>query len=207
MLQAKTIEQKQHINTLLDKMQIAYSDAKEDGVLIDDFISYEDMAKIVDFLRTYSPQKELFEECWIAYKRKGSKKKSLEYWKKLTDGEKQNVLAHIKAYVSTRDLQFQKDFERYLRDKIFTTIVFKDNRVIFDPTKNENGTPYTPMCDGAISWNDYYNCYILVGMYYGKVFDGYTDDNRPNGARIMLGNGGGFIAWNSETKTWDKVQN
>lgn len=65
---------------------------------------------------------------------------------------------------------------------------------------------YIPICDGALSWNDYYNCYILVGMYYGKVFDGYTDDNRPNGARIMIGNGGFFIVWNSETKTWDKEE-
>ena len=150
---------------------------------------------------------ELFEQCWLAYKRKGSKKSSKAYWDKLSNDEKQKVLSHIKAYTSSRELQFQKDFERYLRDKIFTTVVFKDNRVIFDPTKNENGTPYTPMCDGAISWNDYYNCYILVGMYYGKVFDGYTDDNRPNGAKIMLGNGGGFIVWNKETKTWDKINN
>lgn len=34
-----------------------------------------------------------------------------------------------------------------------------------------------------------------------------TDDNRPNGAKIMLGNGGGFIVWNNETKTWDKNNN
>lgn len=66
--------------------------------------------------------------------------------------------------------------------------------------------PYTPECGGALSWNDYYNTYIYVGMFYGHVSDGYTDDNRPNGAKIMLGNGGGFIVWNSETKTWDKVQ-
>ena len=66
--------------------------------------------------------------------------------------------------------------------------------------------PYTPECGGALSWNDYYNTYIYVGMFYGHVSDGYTDDNRPNGAKIMLGNGGGFIVWNSETKTWNKVQ-
>ena len=53
--------------------------------------------------------------------------------------------------------------------------------------------PYTPECGGALSWNDYYNTYIYVGMFYGHVSDGYTDDNRPNGAKIMLGNGGGFI--------------
>ena len=65
--------------------------------------------------------------------------------------------------------------------------------------------PYTPICDGALSWSDYLNCYVYVGMFYGHVSDGYTDENRPNGARIMLGNGGGFITWDSETKKWNKV--
>ena len=64
---------------------------------------------------------------------------------------------------------------------------------------------YTPICDGALSWSDYLNCYVYVGMFYGHVSDGYTDENRPNGARIMLGNGGGFITWDSETKKWNKI--
>lgn len=146
----------------------------------------------------------LFERCWIAYRRKGSKKKAFEYWCKLNDVERQNVLSHIKPYVSSRELQFQKDFERYLRDKIFTTVVFANNRVIYDPTKNNDAT-YMPICDGALSWSDYLNCYVYVGMFYGHVSDGYTDDNRPNGARIVLGNGGGYIIWDSETKKWDKI--
>lgn len=147
---------------------------------------------------------ELFEKCWIAYRRKGKKGKSLPYWKKLTESEKQMVLPHIKAYVTSRELQFQQDFERYLRDKTFTTIVFLKNKVIYDPTKN-NGATYMPICDGALSWSDYLNCYVYVGMYYGHVSDGYTDENRPNGAKVFLGNGGGYIVWNSETKTWNKI--
>lgn len=63
---------------------------------------------------------------------------------------------------------------------------------------------YTPICDGALHWNDYYKTYIYVGMFYGHVSDGYTDDNRPDGAKVMLGNGGGFIVWNKETKNWIK---
>ena len=150
--------------------------------------------------------KELFEQCWIAYRRKGKKGKSLPYWKKLTESEKQMVLPHIKAYVTSRELQYQQDFERYLRDKTFTTIVFSKNKVIYDPTKNNDAT-YTPICDGALSWSDYLNCYVYVGMFYGHVSDGYTDENRPNGARIMLGNGGGYIIWDSETKKWNKKIN
>ena len=147
---------------------------------------------------------ELFEKCWIAYRRKGKKGKSLPYWKKLTESEKQMVLPHIKAYVTSRELQFQQDFERYLRDKTFTTIVFSKNKVIYDPIKN-NGAIYMPICDGALSWSDYLNCYVYVGMYYGHVSDGYTDENRPNGAKVFLGNGGGYIVWNRETKTWNKI--
>ena len=148
--------------------------------------------------------KDLFEKCWLAYRRKGKKGKSLPYWGKLTESERQMVLPHIKAYVSSRELQFQQDFERYLRDKTFTTIVFSKNSVIYDPTKCD-GSMYMPTCGGALSWSDYHNCYIYVGMFYGHVADGYTDDNRPNGADIMLGNGGGHIIWDSETKKWNKV--
>jgi hypothetical protein len=153
--------------------------------------------------------KELFEKCWIAYKRKGKKGKSLPYWKKLTESEKQMVLPHIKAYVTSRELQFQQDFERYLRDKTFTTIVFSKNKVIYDPTrldkKDKANEVYMPLTDGALSWSNDLNCYVYVGMYYGHVSDGYTDENRPNGAKVFLGNGGGYIVWNSETKTWDKI--
>ncbi len=154
--------------------------------------------------------KELFEQCWIAYKRKGSKKKSLEYWKKLTDVEKQNVMPHIKAYVSTRELQYQKDFERYLRDKTFTTIVFLKNKVIYDPTrldkKDKANEVYMPLTDGALSWNEYYTCYMYVGYWDGKhIPDGYDDDTRPDGASITLNNGRGTLVWSVITKTWNKV--
>ncbi len=154
--------------------------------------------------------KELFEQCWIAYKRKGSKKKSLEYWKKLTDVEKQNVMPHIKAYVSTRELQYQKDFERYLRDKTFTTIVFSKNKVIYDPTrldkKDKANDVYMPLTDGALSWNEYYNCFMYVGYWDGKhIPDGYDDNNRPDGASVTLNNGRGTITWDSKTKTWNKI--
>jgi len=151
---------------------------------------------------------ELFEKCWITYRRKGKKGKSLPYWKKLTESEKQMVLPHIKAYVTSRELQFQQDFERYLRDKTFTTIVFSKNKVIYDPTrldkKDKANEVYMPLTDGALSWSDNLNCYVYVGMYYGHVFDGYTDDNRPNDAKVMLGNGGGFIVWNAATKKWER---
>ena len=154
--------------------------------------------------------KELFEQCWIAYRRKGKKGKSLSYWKKLTESEKQMVLPHIKAYVTSRELQYQQDFERYLRDKTFTTIVFLKNKVIYDPTrldkKDKANEVYMPLTDGALSWNDYYTCYMYVGYWDGKhIPDGYDDDTRPDGASVTLNNGRGVICWSSKNKKWEKV--
>lgn len=66
---------------------------------------------------------------------------------------------------------------------------------------------YNPICGWSLNWNDYYNAYIYTGFWDGKhIPDGYSDDNRPNGASITLNNGRGTIVWNAGTKTWDKVQ-
>lgn len=65
--------------------------------------------------------------------------------------------------------------------------------------KNE----YCPTTGGALTWNDYYNCYIYTSMFIEDLSDGYNDDNRPNGATIMLNNGRGYIVWNTKDKRWD----
>lgn len=74
-----------------------------------------------------------FEECWKLYRRKGSKKKSLEQWNRLTLEERKQVESHLPAYVqSVSDVKYQKDFFRYLRDKCFLNVVYKDGKTIFD---------------------------------------------------------------------------
>lgn len=212
MLQIKTKEQREKIAEILTPTSFSFS-PKNSEIQVFDFISFDDMALIVDCLRApIDSKKDVFEECWVAYRRKGSKKKSFEYWKKLSDVEKQNVMPHIKAYVSTRELQYQKDFERYLRDKLFTTIVFDKNKVVYDPTRLEKGETqsekYMPLCDVSLMWNEYYKTYMYVGFWDGKhIPDGYSDDNRPNGASVTLNNGRGTLVWSATTKTWDKVQN
>ena len=76
---------------------------------------------------------EGFESAWLLYRRKGSKKKSLEQWVKLTDEEKETAKGHIPAYIeSVSDVKYQKDFERYLRDKCFNNVVYKNNRIVYD---------------------------------------------------------------------------
>lgn len=207
MLKTTSKEQEERVMSLLTKDKLSVIDQDDDGVYIDDFITYDEMAAVVDYLRSVTPMKDLFETCWLAYRRKGSKKKSLEYWRKLADKDKERVLAHIKAYVATREVKFQKDFERYLRDKIFDTIVFSGNSVAYDPSKLEKGKDgndvYMPVCEGALSYNDYYKCYMYVGFWDGHISDGYTDANRPDGATVVLNNGRGTVRWSRERKVWD----
>lgn len=147
---------------------------------------------------------DFFEECWIAYRRKGSKKKSKEYWDKLSAEDKSVIMQHIKAYVQSRDLNYQKDFERYLRDNIFLTIVVSGKNVVFDPTRlnGESSKVYLPHEEIGFNWNEHENCYMYVGCWSGFIPDGYKDDERPDGATVKLGNSQGTVIWSSEKKEW-----
>ncbi len=210
-LLAKTEEQRDHILSILEDSRTSVIQNDDDGIYIDDFISFDDMAKIVDYLRTPNDKhSDLFEECWKAYRRKGSKKKAKDYWNKLKDSEYRMVLPHIKAYVSSRELRFQLDFERYLRDKAFMNVVFMDNSIIYDPmiiSSGESSTEtYTPTTSGLLSWTEYHKCYMYIGFFDGKhIPDGYDDNNRPDGARVTLNNGRGTIQWNKASKAWEKI--
>ena len=148
-----------------------------------------------------SKKDELFEECWKAYRRKGSKSKAKSYWNKLKDDEKNRVLDHIKAYVSARDINYQQDFERYLRDKTFDSLVIKGNDILFDPTCATD-TDYHPFGNYSILYDDISKQYIYIGYYDGRMSDGYTDDNRPDGATIILNSGRGTIVWSKAEQKW-----
>ena len=165
--------------------------------------------EIEESISTKKEKDELFEKCWIAYNRKGSKKQSKAQWDKLNDAEKTNVLPHIKAYVGSRDKQFQKDFERYIKDRVFLSVVFKGNQIIYDPVKLGKGDSfenvYTPSGNFSLMWDEPSNAYMYIGYYYDgmEMADGYSNDNRPNGAKIVLNNARGTIIWNSQTKKWE----
>ncbi len=145
-----------------------------------------------------------FETCWEAYHRKGSKKQARYQWEKLTNEEKQSVMPHIKAYVSSREITFQKDFERYLRDRIFEDVIYsKSGQMVFDPQKGDSNA-YMPQQSPTLKWNDYYKCYMYIGFWDGHIADGYSDDERPDGASVTLNNGRGTIVWNKGQKQWIK---
>lgn len=154
---------------------------------------------------------ELFETCWVAYRRKGKKGKAKSYWNKLTQSEKDNVLSHIKPYVASRELQYQQDFERYLRDKTFLSVVISKNNIVYDPTKLGKGEStsnvYVPSGNFAITWDDNLKAYLYIGFYSDGMMmpDGYDNDNRPDGAKLVLNNGRGTITWNKTTKTWNRL--
>lgn len=146
-----------------------------------------------------------FEECWIAYRRKGVKQKARQYWNKLKESEKDMVMPHIKAYVSSRDIQYQKDFERYLRDKVFLEVVFKNNQLLYDP-EQMTSTNYMPHGNLSIMWDDNLKAYLYIGFYSDGMMlaDGYENDNRPDGASLVLNNGRGTITWSSTKKIWER---
>lgn len=145
----------------------------------------------------------LFEECWKLYNRKGSKANSKTYWNKLTIEEMKLAKSHIQAYVqSVSERKYQKDFERYLRDKIFKDVVYKGNMIIFDPEReNATDNEYRPQLDGFnLHWNEQSKCYI--SMYdIDMLFDGYNSDNRPSSAMVMKN--GVRYKWNTQTKKWE----
>lgn len=155
-------------------------------------------------LQKKESEKELFECCWVAYNRKGSKKKSREQWVKLTDAERSMVMPHIRAYVSTRELVYQRDFERYLRDRVFMDAVFDGKSIVYDPTRTDGNTEYRPATDGQIHWNDNLGCWLFTGFDETCIFDGYDDADRPDGAEIRMNNGRGLWKWDADSQKWVK---
>ena len=144
---------------------------------------------------------DLFEKCWQAYRRKGSKAKAKSYWNKLTEEEKQRVLPHIKVYVSVRDISYQKDFERYLRDKIFDTVIVNGKDIVYDPTCGTEAE-YHPYGNTSIMYDEINHCYMYIAFSYSMIADGYTDDERPDGAVLVLNSGRGTLTWSKAERRW-----
>lgn len=145
----------------------------------------------------------LFEECWKEYGRKGNKAEAFKRWKKLSEEDKSKILPHIKAYIQSKsDKTYQKDFERYISNKTFESVVYKGNMIIFDPEReNANDNEYRPQLDGFnLIWNEQSKCY--VSMYdISMLVDGYNDQTRPASAMVMKG--GIRYKWNTQTKEWE----
>jgi hypothetical protein len=80
-----------------------------------------------------------FEQCWEAYNRKGNKEKAKIQWNKIPEEKKQQIFEHIDAYVYVREFQFQKNFEKYLSDKEYETVVANKLGIVYDPEEKMKG--------------------------------------------------------------------
>ena len=145
----------------------------------------------------------LFEECWLAYGRKGHKNKAKPYWDKLSQEVRERILPHIKAYVSVREYGYRQEFERYLKEKTYDTVVYSRNTLIYDPERITNKNEYRPLTGENIFWDKSRNIHVFFGDVE-TVYDGYTRENRPNGARLFQ-NGYTFV-WDSNLKQWVNKQ-
>lgn len=201
----KTLSDKQNdklVDKLIDKQNDKQATTNNNINNIDNNFIQEDKEKETKVSTKKKEVDELFEECWKAYRRKGSKKEAFEVWKKLTDAEKSVIPSHIKSYVSTRELQYQKDFQRYLSHKIFNTVVFQGNQAVYDPDIFSNSNEYKPITDGDHQWwNEKRKCLMFNG-YIHMLNDGYTAETRPDGAKIAH-NMYEWI-WSKEKKEWIK---
>lgn len=145
-----------------------------------------------------------FEEAFKATGRKGSKKNAYNRWLKLSEDDKIKAIKHIPFYYSSNDRQYLKDFEGYLNGRYFDNVVYdKNGNLMYDPER-ESSNDYTPVTGVDLRWNDNRQCYMFVGMFYGSLYDGYDNNNRPDGATVLLNNGQGTIIWSAKDKKWNK---
>lgn len=153
--------------------------------------------------KTRNKYDEYFEECWKEYGRKGNKSEAFKRWGKLSDEDKSKILPHIKAYIQSKsEKTYQKDFERYISNRTFESVVYKGNMIIFDPEReNAKDNEYRPQIDGFnLMWNEQTKCYI--SMYdISMLVDGYNDNTRPSSAMVMKN--GVRYKWNTQTKKWE----
>ena len=153
---------------------------------------------------------EDFEKAFALTGRKGSKKNAFVRWQAMSEEDKQKAMIHIPFYYKSNDRRYLKDFEGYLNGRYYDSVVYdKEGRMVFDPDKLNGSIPYAPQTNTMLFWNDYYKCYIYIGNWSDgdKMWDGYNDEDRPDGAAIMLNNGRGTIMWDKKSNKWINNKN
>lgn len=82
---------------------------------------------------------EWFEDLWLLYERKGCKAKAKKEFEKLSKEDVATMRSHIPAYLQARpERQYRLDFERYIKNKAFTSVVYsKQNEILYDPDAPE----------------------------------------------------------------------
>jgi hypothetical protein len=144
-----------------------------------------------------------FESDFVLYQRKGSKKNAYERWKKLSDDDKVLMRKHIPFYLKSNDRQYLKDFEGYINQRMFESpVTDKHGNILFDPDLNTT-SEYCP--NGFyVRYMENGDYYLYIGSWPDAFFDdGYKDEERPDGAALILNNRRGTLTWKSASKTWE----
>ncbi len=82
--------------------------------------------------------------------------------------------------------------------------VHLENPQAFSTIMLGKDAPYSPECGGSLWWNDYYKCFMFTGYWDGHIPDGYSDEERPDGAQVTLNNGRGVVTWCKQERKWIK---
>ena len=143
-----------------------------------------------------------YENDFLLYGRKGSKKNGYIRWKDLTEDEKTKMRKHIPYYLQSNDRQFLKDFEGYINQRLFESPVYKGSELLFDPVQLESPSVYSPLADGILQWWDDKEKCLHFNGYIDMLDDGYTADNRPDGAKVKWQMYSWI--WNASKKEWIK---
>ena len=81
-----------------------------------------------------------FEDFWNLYDKKVGKMNALKEWKKLKPLEIERIFEHVPFYLRTREKQYRKDPERYLKHKIFVDEIETNTLKIHEGVKREEKT-------------------------------------------------------------------
>ena len=109
---------------------------------------------------------------------------------------------HIPYYLQSNDRQYLKDFEGYINQRQFESPVYKGSELLFDPVQLESPSVYSPLTDGILQWWDDKEKCLNFNGYLDMVDDGYTNDNRPDGAKVKWQMYSWI--WNASKKEWIK---
>lgn len=145
---------------------------------------------------------EEYEKDFILYGRKGSKKNGFKRWSELTENDKAKMRKHIPYYLQSNDRQYLKDFEGYINQRLFESPVYKGSELLFDPVQLEFSDVYSPKADGVLQWWDDKEKCLHFNGYLDMLDDGYTNDNRPDGAKVKWQMYSWI--WSADKKEWSK---
>ena len=61
---------------------------------------------------------------------------------------------------------------------------------------------YHPYGNLSLMFSEIHQCYIYTGYSFSEIIDGYTDEDRPDGAYILLNSSRGSLTWSKAERKW-----